>query len=121
MKMYFFVQCFDLISGCNGAAHVTCSDVNNQSRTYVYFHLFVEPIVHDQTVSQSDPMRLHWMTGNIGIIANIRVVEVGHLLPVSRPIDQRLIEGREGGHDWRSGDIANRARYAKEMLMYTEE
>lgn len=44
--------------------------------SYVDFHLLVEAIIHDQTVSHSYPMRLHGMSSYIGIIAHIRVVEI---------------------------------------------
>jgi hypothetical protein len=46
--------------------------------TYVDFHLLVDAIIHNQTVSKPDSMRLHRMTSDVGIISNIGVVEVCH-------------------------------------------
>lgn len=36
--------------------------------------------MHNQTVRQSDSVRLHGVTGNVGIVTNVGVVKVGHLL-----------------------------------------
>jgi len=45
--------------------------------TYIYFHLLVKTIIHDQAVGHPYPVRFHRMASHIGIIAHIRVVEVG--------------------------------------------
>lgn len=50
------------------------------SDTYVDLHLLVDAIVHDQTVGQPNAMGLHGMAGNVGKVADVRVVEIGDLL-----------------------------------------
>lgn len=50
------------------------------SKSNIYFHLLIESVVHNQAMSHSDPVRLHWMTGNVSIIADIRVIKVGDFL-----------------------------------------
>lgn len=48
--------------------------------TYVDLEVFVDVVVHDEAVCQADTVRLHGMASDIGIVANVRVVEVGDLL-----------------------------------------
>jgi hypothetical protein len=50
----------------------------------VNLHLLVHPIVHDQAMREPDSMRLHRMTSHIGIVADVRVVEVCDSLVVRR-------------------------------------
>lgn len=50
--------------------------------THIDFHLLVKAIIHDQAVGHTYAMRLHRMTGDVGIVAHIGVVEVGNLLVV---------------------------------------
>jgi hypothetical protein len=68
--------------------------------TYVNLHLFVKAIVHHQAVSHPDAMRLHGMSGNVGIVANVRVIEVCDSFLVHGSIQDRKIQrscGRHGG------------------------
>ena len=45
----------------------------------VYLEFLVEAVVHDERMRHSDAVWLHWVAGVVGIIAHVRVVEVGHL------------------------------------------
>jgi hypothetical protein len=68
---------------------------------HVDFHLLVEAVVHDQTVSHSDTMRLHGMAGVVGVVSDIRVIEVGDFLWLctvgsARRVQRRTILGRVG-------------------------
>ena len=40
-------------------------------KTYIYLHLLIQLIVHDEAVSHSYSVRLHRMSGDVGIIAHI--------------------------------------------------
>jgi len=40
----------------------------------------IDIVVHDQTVGEPDPVRLHRMASNVGIVSNVRIVKVGNLL-----------------------------------------
>jgi hypothetical protein len=51
--------------------------------THIDFHLVVGAIVHNQTMRQPYSMRLHRMTSYVGIISDIRIVEVCHSLLVA--------------------------------------
>lgn len=57
--------------------------VSGEEKTYIYFHLLVETVVHNETVGHAYPVRLHGMPSNIGIIAHIGIIEVGHCLFVA--------------------------------------
>ena len=50
--------------------------------TYIDLHLLVQAVVHDQAVSHSNPVWLHRMPRNIGIIAHVGIVKVGDSLLV---------------------------------------
>ena len=66
--------------------------------TYIYFHMLVQTIVHDQAVGHSNAVRFHGVAGNIGIIAHIRIVEIGSgFRAVS--VQHRLVERRQRRHD----------------------
>ena len=52
----------------------------SSGNAYVDFHLFVQAIVHHQAVRHPDAMGLHRVPRDVGIVANIGVVEVGDLL-----------------------------------------
>lgn len=65
---------------------------------YIDFHLLVDTIVHDQAMRQPNTMRLHGMASNVGIIANIRVVEVGDSVLVAGLAQRGSIDGCEGRH-----------------------
>lgn len=69
-----------------------------QRSTYIDFHLGIYSIVHNQAVRQPDSVRLHRMASNVGIIPDIRVVEVGNPLLATGIIHRRRINGREGSH-----------------------
>lgn len=51
-------------------------------RTHVNLKKLVDVVVHYQTMRKPDAMGLHRMAGNVGIVTNVGVVEVGHLLLV---------------------------------------
>jgi hypothetical protein len=68
---------------------------------YVNFHLFVQAVVHNKTVGHSDTVRLHGMASIVGVVSDIRVVEVGDFLWLStiggaRRVQRRTILGRVG-------------------------
>jgi hypothetical protein len=46
------------------------------SHTHINLHFLINSIVHDQAMRQSYSVRLHRMARNVGIISNIRVVEI---------------------------------------------
>lgn len=66
--------------------------------TYVYFHLLINSIVHNQAVRQPNSVRLHGMARNIGIIPDIGIVEVGNPFLGTGAIQRRRVNGRERGH-----------------------
>lgn len=55
-------------------------DAGGRSKTHIDLEVLVNVVVHDKTVGQADPMRLHGMPSDIRVVANVGVVEVGHLL-----------------------------------------
>jgi hypothetical protein len=79
--------------------------------TYVYLHLFVAAIIHDQTVSDPNSVWFHRMTSAIGIISHIGIVEVGHFLGL----------GESGSHSVikRSVGVAHGCQF-KEFKLYRE-
>jgi hypothetical protein len=50
------------------------------SGTYIDLEELVYIIVHDQAVRQTDSVRLHRVASHVGIVADVRVVEVGDSL-----------------------------------------
>ena len=46
--------------------------------TYIDLHLVVESIVHNETVTHADTMRLHRMSRSIMIVSTVLVVKVGN-------------------------------------------
>ena len=64
--------------------------------TYINFHLFIEAIVHDQAVGHSYPMGLHGMPSDIGIVADVRIIEIGHCLLVGGGPGR--VDGRKARH-----------------------
>lgn len=77
---------------------------SRETATDVDFEVFVDIVVHDQAVCQSNSVWLHGVTSDICIVANIRVVKVGNLLLARaqlreqgpRPIDSSWV-GRHTG------------------------
>ena len=63
---------------------------NTSQFTYIYFHILVQAIIHDETMSEPDSMRLHWMASGIGIVSNVRVIEVGNTLLVAASMNNRI-------------------------------
>lgn len=55
--------------------------------THVNLHLLVQVVLHYQAMREPDPMRLHGMASDIGVVSNVGIVEVGDLL------GRRAIEG----------------------------
>jgi hypothetical protein len=51
-----------------------------ERKTNIDFHLLISAIVHNQAMSQPYAMRLHRMASHVGIVADIRIVEVCDLL-----------------------------------------
>ena len=43
----------------------------DKARAYVYLHLSVEPVVQQEVVCHSDPMRLHRVTLPIVVVSNV--------------------------------------------------
>lgn len=78
-----------------------------QEATYVNLEKLVHIVVHDQAVGKPDTMRLHGVTGHVGVVANVGVVKVGDpfLVIVDDGI-QRLVTrdsgriGESGRHGW---------------------
>jgi hypothetical protein len=48
---------------------------------------------------KADPVRFHGMTGSVGIVANIRVVEVSHVLLLGCFMDYRVQRSKALNHD----------------------
>ena len=69
-------------------------------KTYIYFHFLIKTIIHDQTMGHSNPVRLHWMPGDVGIVANVRVVKVSYTFLVIT-IGKGLIKRGERCHEVR--------------------
>ena len=67
--------------------------------TYVYFHLFVKLIVHDQTMSHSYPMGFHRMSSDIGIVTHVRIVKVCHAFFICSSRSGRIKWGDLCTHD----------------------
>lgn len=66
--------------------------------TYIYLHLLVRPIVHDQAVGQPYAMRLHGMAGDICIVSDIRIIEVRDLLLRPPSIGGGRVDWSEARH-----------------------
>lgn len=71
-----------------------------ECRTHVNLHLLVQAIIHDQAVGHSYAMRLHGMSSIVGIVSDIRVVEVCDLLRLTSVdtwrIERRIALGARG-------------------------
>ena len=65
---------------------------------YIDFHFLINTVVHNQAMSQPNTMRLHRMTSDVGIIANIRVVEVRNSLLAAWAVQRRGVDGCERRH-----------------------
>lgn len=65
--------------------------------TYVDLHFVINAIVHDQTMSQPDSVRLHGMSSHVGIVADIRVVEVGNSGLLEGAAERKGIDGGSKG------------------------
>jgi hypothetical protein len=46
----------------------------------VDFQVLVEAVVHDERVSHADAMGLHWVASVVGVVSDVTIVEIGHLL-----------------------------------------
>ena len=66
--------------------------------TYIYLHLLVGPIVHNQAVGQPYAMRLHGMACDICIVSDIRIVEVRDLLLRTPSIGGGRVDWSEARH-----------------------
>ena len=63
--------------------------------SHINLHFLIESIVHDQAVGHTYTVRLHRVTRDVGIVTDIRVVEVGNLFVVGPD----AIGERFYGHD----------------------
>jgi len=62
-------------------------------KTHVDLHLLVQAIVHDQAVGHSNAVWLHGMSRDIGVVSDIRVIEVSDfLLGFGCPVCTQRIE-----------------------------
>lgn len=59
-----------MVDAGRGERAIWCKDDKVQA-TYIYLHLLVRPIVHDQAVGQPYAMRLHRMACDICIVSDI--------------------------------------------------
>ena len=69
--------------------------------THIDLQKLVDIVIHDQAMRQPDTMRLHRMAGDVGIIADIRVVEVGDsfLVHAHRAVERMgAVDSRGIGH-----------------------
>lgn len=66
--------------------------------TYIDLHLLVDAIVHNQTMSKTNTMRLHGMASNICVVPDIRIIEVSNLLAITDAILRGRIDRCESGH-----------------------
>ena len=66
--------------------------------TYIDFHVLIETIVHDQTMCQANSVRLHRMSCDICVIADVGVVEISHAFLIAR-IQVRRIDGGNRRHE----------------------
>ena len=82
----------------HGDGHARSNRLIEREPTYIDFHVLIERVIHDKTMSQPNSMRLHWMSSNIGIIAYIGVVKVGNAFLVMA-IRGRRIQGGKRRHD----------------------
>lgn len=65
----------------------------------INLHLLVEGIVHDQTMGHPYAMWLHRVARDVGIVANVGVVEVGNLLAaIAGPIQVDGVKRWESRH-----------------------
>lgn len=46
----------------------------------VDLQVLVETVVHDEGVSHADTVRLHRVAGVVGVVSDVTIVEIGHLL-----------------------------------------
>lgn len=58
-------------------------------QTHVNFHFLVQAIIHHQAVSHPNPMGLHGVASNIGIVADIGIVKICNALLLGAVIAQR--------------------------------
>ena len=66
---------------------------------YVDFHLLVQTIVHDQAMSHSNAVWFHRMACDVGIVSNIRIIEVSDFpLAFGGAICAQRIKGSERAH-----------------------
>ena len=74
--------------------------LRNEFLAYIDFHLLIQAIIHNQTMSHPNPVRFHGMPCNIGIIAHVRIVKVCNGLLVGASWYRELLihrgKGRHG-------------------------
>lgn len=76
--------------------------------TYINLHFLIHAIVHDQAMRQAYAMRLHRMARDIGVVANIRVVEIGHPVLLAGIVEHERIKRGKGSHVERLGFAGSR-------------
>lgn len=110
INVFVGVELCHLVDNCGLCAlHRIVASVSGRTRTllrrpgrvlvtYINLEEFVNVVVHDQAVGQSNAMRLHGMARNVRIIANIGVVKVGDLLLVgAQLLVERTVAINPGG------------------------
>lgn len=113
-----------VLGGRFGALQLSVSIAFSQQTmgaTHVDFHLGVQSIIHDQAVGHAYAVRLHGMAGHIGVVADIRVVEVRDFLWLRRGAAEDAVGPSAGRHVFhgagesqfaaeRVGDLRDRVR-----------
>ena len=64
----------------------------------VDFQVLVETVVHDQRVGHANTVRLHGVSSVVGVVSDVTIVEIGHLLRLRGSgvnADTRCIQRRE--------------------------
>jgi hypothetical protein len=70
-----------------------------RAKTYVDLHLLVQAVVHDKTVRHPNTVRFHGMSSDIGVVSDVRVVEVGHLFLFHYSVRAQRVKRCKGRHD----------------------
>lgn len=86
-------------------------------KTYINFHFLVKAIVHDQTMGHTNPVGLHWMPSDVGIVAHVRVVKICYTF-LMITIGERLIKRGERCHGVR---CLNQNLFAQKRQCSSEE
>jgi hypothetical protein len=69
------------------APRLVYNEAGHRIWTHIYLHFGIKTVVHNKTMRHSYSVRLHRMPSNISIIANIRIVEIGHFLGIRGAVE----------------------------------